>query len=103
MQPDAAGSRMYLNIYLEVIIRVFLQLFRRTTPTRALSPDGDVPSQTARGDRTYRRAYLAISNADGPEVEAFDRLNGPTHSNTPRCCNRPSGVRPSGVLPETES
>jgi hypothetical protein len=43
-------------------------------------------SQTARGNRTYRRAYLAISNADGPEAEAFDRLDGPTHSNTPRYC-----------------
>jgi hypothetical protein len=50
-------------------------------------------SQMARGNRSYRRAYLAISNADGPEAEAFDRLNGPTHSNTPRYCNRPSGVR----------
>ena len=54
---NAAGSRMY----------------RRTTA-----------SQTARGNRTYRRAYLAISNADGPEAEVFDRLDGPTHSNTPR-------------------
>jgi hypothetical protein len=65
--------------------------------------------------RTYRRAYLAASNADGPEAEVrpaallvaspivgirpdrlnFDahRLDGPTHSNTPRYCNRPSGVR----------
>jgi len=43
--------------------------------------------------RTYRRAYLAASNADGPEAEVFDRLNGPTHSNTPRYYNRPSGIR----------
>ena len=45
-----------------------------------------------RAVRTYRRAYLAASNADGPEAEVFDRLNGPTHSNTPRYNNRPSGI-----------
>jgi hypothetical protein len=58
--------------------------------------------------RTYRRAYLAISNADGPEAEArpvallvdspivgimpdrltfaAHRLDGPTHSNTTGYC-----------------
>jgi hypothetical protein len=53
----------------------------------------ELSSQTARGNRSYRRAYLAISYADGPKAEVFDRLDGPTHSNTPRYCNRPSGVR----------
>ncbi len=41
-------------------------------------------SQMTRGNRSYRRAYLAISNADGPEAGEFDGLDGPTHSNTPR-------------------
>ncbi len=68
----------------------------------------EISSQTARGNRSCRRAYLAISNADGPEAEARPlallvaspivgirlgrltfaarRLDGPTHSNTPRYC-----------------
>jgi len=54
MRTDAADSRMYL----------------RTTPTRS--------SQTVRGNRSYRRAYLAASNADGPEAEVLDGLDGPT-------------------------
>jgi hypothetical protein len=99
-----------------VIIPAFLLVFRRTT-TSLFS------SQTARGNRTYRRAYLAISNADGPEAEARPvtllvaspiagirprrlifaghRLDGPTHSNTPRYCNRPFWYLPQG-MPETE-
>jgi hypothetical protein len=52
------------------IIPVFLLLFIYTTPTRS--------SQTARGNRSYRRAYLAVSGADGPEAEVLDGLDGPT-------------------------
>jgi hypothetical protein len=37
-----------------------------------------VSSQMARGIRTYRRAYLAISYADGPKAETLDRLDGPS-------------------------
>ena len=37
-----------------------------------------ISSQMARGNRSYRRAYLAISYADGPEAEVLDGLDGPT-------------------------
>jgi hypothetical protein len=85
-------------------VKIEFRLFRRTTAAlfdsrrknRRRRPGADPKRFPAaylvriswpvvlRAVRTYRRAYLAASNADGPEAEMFDRLDGPTHSNTPR-------------------
>jgi len=73
-------------------------LFKRTTPTlfdarRKIVADGQGLtrniSRLLAGRASSRFGLIAVrnlaaSNADGPEAEAFDRLDGPTHSNTPR-------------------
>jgi hypothetical protein len=73
MQTDAADCRKYLRVInsgFPPVVQTRLLLRFVIRDEKSSSSDSDVSSQTARGNRTYRRAYLVISYADGPEVEA---------------------------------